>query len=44
MVTLGGGVKFVQCVGGGGHRGVETECHIGGAQVVVDGIGHTHHR
>ena len=41
VMALRRGVQPVDGVGGDLHRGVEPERHLGGRQVVVDGLGHT---
>ena len=43
LVALGGAVQAVQAFGGEGHGGVEAEGGEGLVEVVVDGLGHTHH-
>ena len=42
MVRLRGGVDLVDRVGGRAHGGVEAEGDLGGAEIVVDGLGHAH--
>jgi len=42
VVRLGGGVQPVDRFGRDGDRGVEAEGVVGGAQVVVDRLGHAH--
>jgi len=39
VVGLGGGVEAVNGIGGDLHRGVKAEAHLGGRQVIVDGLG-----
>ena len=43
VVRFGGSVNFIDGVGGGVQRGIEAEGDFGGRNVVVDGLGHTHH-
>src|SRR5580692_12267637 len=40
MVRLSCGVDFVDSIGCGHERSIETECDLGGGKVVVDGFGH----
>ena len=44
IVALGRGVEPVDRVRGDLHGGVETECHVGADDVVVDGLRHTDDR
>src|SRR5215471_3257734 len=39
MMAFGGGVKAVDGFGGNDDGGVETERHVGGGKIVVDGLG-----
>jgi hypothetical protein len=43
VVRFRGGAQPVDRLGGDVHRGVEPERVVGGAQIVVDGLGHSHH-
>src|SRR5580692_7702524 len=42
MVRLGRSVDFVDGVGCGHERSIETECDLGGGKVVVDGLGYAY--
>ena len=44
LVGLGGGMEPADGVGGDGDRGVEAKGNDGAVEVVVDGLGHAHHR
>src|SRR6185369_9982757 len=44
VVALGGGVQFVQGIGGGFQGGIVAEGEVCLTQVIVDGLGNTHHR
>ena len=41
VVRFRGGMEPVDCVGGGLHRGIEAERHLGGREIVVDGLGNS---
>src|SRR5580704_18081688 len=42
MVRLSCGVDFVDCVGRRYQGCIETECDLGGGEIVVDGLGHAY--
>ena len=44
VMRLRRGVDLVDGFGSGVQRGIETEGHFGGAEVVVNGLGHANHR
>ena len=42
MMRLRGGVNLVEGVGDGVQSGIESESDVGGREIVVDGLGHSH--
>jgi len=42
VVRIGRGVNAIDSLGGNRYCGVKAECHIGAADVIVDGLGDAH--
>jgi len=40
MMRCGRGVNLVDGIGDGVQRGIESECDLGGGEIVIDGLGH----